>query len=120
MAGVGTNAQKPIDWLGGVSDVQAADNIAEQLQDLCGLWLDQKGSLYQLVPASGHSLHVCTTRPSGQRRYTAHLVRLVKQRGCSCIVWGSSHRYTLAHGDGNSIAWRGRSEGDIFDWTRIM
>ena len=118
MAGVGTNAQKPIDWLGGVPNTQAPGKA--QLQDLCGLWLDQKGSLYQLLPASEHSLHVRTTRPSGQRRYTAHLVRLATKRGCSCIVWGSSHRYTLAHRDGGDIAWRGRNEGDIFDWTRIM
>ena len=120
MASAPSCAQKPIDWLGGVPDTQAAENITEQLRDLCGLWLDQKGSLYQLLPASEHSLHVYTTRPSGQRRYTAHLIRLVTKRGYTCIVWGSSYRYTLAHGDGGPIAWRGRNEGDIFDWTRIM
>ena len=119
MAGTAFCAQRPLDWLGGNTDGQTAEGVAEQLQSLRGLWLDQKGSLYQLLPASEHSLHVYTTRPSGQRRYTANLVRLVKKRGKSCIVWGA-HRYTFAHGDGGSISWRGRSEGDIFDWKRIM
>ena len=119
MTGAGSSAQRPIEWLGGVSDGYAAESITEQLRGLCGLWLDQKGSLYQLLPASEHSLHVYTTRPSGHRRYTAHLVRLVTKRGLSRIVWGS-HRYTLAHGIDGSIVWRGRSQGDTFDWTRIM
>ena len=112
-------AQRPLDWLDGIPEGHAARGIAEQLRELCGLWLDQKGSLYQLLPASEQSLHVYTTRPSGHRIYTAHLVRLVKKRGQSRIAWGSQ-RYTLAHGDGNSIAWRGRSQGDTFDWKRIM
>ena len=112
-------AQRPLDWLDGISEGPVADGIPDQLQNLCGQWLDQKGSLYQLLPATEQSLHVYTTRPSGHRRYTASLVRLVTKRGRSRIIWGAN-RYTLAHADCNSIVWRGRSDGDAYDWTRIM
>ena len=58
-APVASGTRSPLEWLGG-SSVEYEGHLAEteRLQDLCGLWLDQKGSLYQLLPAPGQSLHV--------------------------------------------------------------
>ena len=115
---VASETQRAIDWLGGFAEGQMTEASSEQLLGLCGSWLDQKGSVYQLLPASARSLHVYTIRPSGHRRYTANLVRLVTKRGELRVIWGT-HRYTLSHDGQDSIRWQGRSVGDHYDWTRI-
>ena len=68
---------------------------SQRLLAVCGYWLDQKGAACQLLlPASARSLHVHTARPSGQCRYTPHLVRLALKRGRPRVVWGANW-YTL-------------------------
>ena len=111
---------RPSDWLGG-RDAEGATIEAEACQRLlalCGYWHDQKGSAYQLLPASAHTLHVYTARPSGRHRFTAHLVRLVPDRDQPRVVWGAG-RYTLAGGGLDTISWRGRSKADQYDWVRF-
>lgn len=115
-------ALRPSDWLGGVGangDAVEAAGVHQRLLALCGFWRDQKGSVYHLFPASAHSLHVHTTRPSAHHRFTAHLVRLVQDRDQPRVFWGAG-RYTLACGGGlDAIIWRGRSEADHYDWIRF-
>ena len=111
-------ALRAIDWLGGFDGEEQTMEVSQRLLALRGFWLDQKGSTYQLLPASAHSLDVYTARPSGRHRYTAHLVRLVLNRGQPRVVWGAN-RYTLAPGGLDTIIWQGRSEGDRYDWLRI-
>ena len=106
------------DWLGGLDAGGEAAEANQRLLALCGYWLDQKGSTYQLLPGSAHSLHVHTARPSGQCRYTAHLVRLALTRGQPRVVWGAN-RYTLCESSLDIITWQGRGETDHFDWVRI-
>ena len=110
-------ALRPIDWLGG-SEAEGATGASRRLMALCGYWVDQKGSAYHLLPGSAHSLHVYTARPSGQHRYTEHLVRVGTGRSQHRVVWGAS-RYTLAHTSPDAITWQGRSETDHFYWVRI-
>ena len=111
-------ALRAIDWLGGCDAEGEATQASQRLLVLCGYWLDQKGSTYQLLPASARSLHVHTARPSGQSRYTAHLVRLALKRGQPRVVWGAN-RYTLCEDSLDSITWQGRSKTDHFAWVRI-
>ena len=106
------------EWLGGLDAEGQAVGASQRLLALCGYWLDQKGSTYQLLPGSAHSLHVHTARPSGQCRYTAHLVRLASTRGQPRVVWGAN-RYTLCESSLDVITWQGRGETDHFDWVRI-
>jgi hypothetical protein len=106
------------EWLGGLDGEGEATGASQRLLALCGYWLDQKGSTYHLLPGSAHSLHVHTARPSGQCRYTAHLVRLALTRGQPRVVWGAS-RYTLCESSLDVITWQGRGETDHFDWVRI-
>ena len=109
---------KPIDWLGGMPEEHILESTHELLTSICGTWMDQKGSTYQLTLATTCALNVYTIRPSGRQRYTAHLVRLVES-GCQHrVIWGQE-RYTLAHGDRNSLKWQGRKKGDCYEWTRI-
>ena len=110
--------QRPFDWLGGISEQDMTEHVADQLVGLCGSWRDQRGSTYLVMLATETSLHVCTTRPSGYRRCTANLVRLVMKDGCARVVWGG-HRYSLLHICHNSLKWQGRSEGDRYEWTRL-
>ena len=110
------------EWLGGLAveggEASDASGASQRLLALCGYWLDQKGSTYHLLPGSAHSLHVHTARPSGQCRYTAHLVRVALTRGQPRVVWGAS-RYTLCESSLDVITWQGRGETDHFDWVRI-
>jgi hypothetical protein len=112
------NANVATERLGGLDAGGDATGAIQRLLALCGYWLDQKGSTYQLLPGSAHSLHVHTARPSGQGRYTTHLVRLALTRGQPRVVWGAS-RYTLCESSLDIITWQGRSETDHFDWVRI-
>ena len=116
-----STAPTALAWLGGL-DVEAGATgttvASQRLLALCGYWLDQKGSTYHLLPGSVHSLHVHTARPSGQCRYTAHLVRLALKRGQPRVVWGAN-RYTLCESSLDVITWQGRGETDHFDWVRI-
>ena len=109
---------RAIDWLGGVAEEHAASANSGQLLALCGVWLDRKGSRYILTPASLNSLDVHTIRPSGDHRFTAHLIRLYTKKGAACVIWGS-HRYTMAQRDQDSVLWQGRGPNDRFEWTRI-
>ena len=111
-------APTAIEWLGGFDDEELAMGARQGLLALCGYWLDQKGSAYQLLPGSAHSLHVYTARPSGQRRYTAHLVRLALKRGQPRVIWGAN-RYTLCESSLDAITWQGRNKTDHFAWVRI-
>ena len=115
-------ALRAIDWLGGFDqDEEEADEAQQASQGLlalCGCWLDQQGSTYQLLPASAHSLHVYTARPTGRHRFTAHLVRLLLDRNQPRVVWGAN-RYTLAWGGLDAVSWRGRGEADRYDWVRV-
>ena len=109
------------EWLGGLDAEGEAPDVSrasQRLLALCGYWLDQKGSTYHLLPGSAHSLHVHTARPSGQCRYTAHLVRLALKRGQPRVVWGAN-RYTLCESSLDTITWQGRSKTDHFAWVRI-
>ena len=106
------------EWLDGVEEEATDVGASQRLLALCGYWLDQKGSTYQLLPGSSHSLHVHTARPTGQCRYTAHLVRLALARGQLRVVWGAN-RYTLCTSSPDTITWRGRGATDYFDWVRI-
>ena len=106
---------RPLDWLGGAEEKTTA---AEQLFGLCGVWVDHKGSRYLLAAAAADSLHVHTIRPSGETRYTAHLIRLCVKRGVARVVWGSQ-RYALAKHEQHALTWQGRGEGDCYAWTRI-
>ena len=108
------------EWLGGLDVEEDAHALGANpcLSALAGYWLDQKGSTYHLLPGGTHSLHVHTARPSGQRRYTAHLIRLAVRGGRARVVWGAD-RYTLCESSQDTITWRGRGENDYFDWVRI-
>ena len=106
------------EWLDGVEGEAADAGASQRRLALCGYWLDQKGSTYHLLPGSSRSLHVQTARPSGQCRYTAHLVRLALARGQPRVVWGAN-RYTLCASSADSITWRGRDATDYFAWVRI-
>lgn len=109
------------EWLGGLDvdgDAQDGTEVHQCLVALCGYWLDQKGSTYQLLQGSSHSLHVDTTRPSGRRRYTAHLVRLALKHGQTRVVWGAD-RYTLREISLDTIKWQGHDDSDNFKWVRI-
>jgi len=114
-------ALRAIDWLGGFDHEEEADEAqqaSQRLLALCGYWLDQQGSTYQLLPAGVHSLHVYTARPSGRHRFTAHLIRLLLDRNQPRVVWGAN-RYTLAWGGLDAVSWRGRGEADRYDWVKI-
>ena len=106
---------RPIDWLGSAEETKTP---VTRLLELCGVWIDTKGSRYILTPAASDSLHVHTMRPSGESRFTAHLIRLCVKRGVARVVWGSQ-RYTLAHHEQHAVKWQGRGEGDYYEWTRI-
>ena len=100
-----------IEWLGGLDVEGEATQASQRLLALCGYWLDQKGSTYQLLPGS-------TARPSGQCRDRAHLVRLALTRGQPRVVWGAN-RYTLCESSLDTITWQGRNKTDHFAWVRI-
>ena len=106
---------RPLDWLGGAEEKTTS---ADQLFELCGIWEDHKGSRYLLTAAAADSLHVHTFRPTGESRYTAHLIRLCVKRGRARVVWGAQ-RYALAKHEQHAITWQGRGEGDCYEWTRI-
>ena len=106
---------RPIDWLGSAEETMTP---VAWLLELCGVWIDTKGSRYILTPAASDSLHVHTMRPSGESRFTAYLIRLCVKRGVARVVWGSQ-RYTLAHHEQHTVKWQGRGEGDYYEWTRI-
>ena len=104
--------QSPIDWLGGPSPQELPVQIF-----LIGNWQDQRGSIYKLCPGNGGFLHVETTRPCGQTRYTRDLVRVTMVRGHEKTIWGRC-RYDLERHGPNELLWRGKSVNDVFLWRR--
>ena len=105
--------QSPIDWLEGHSKEEIPIK-----NFLTGNWQDQRGSIYQLFPGSGGFLHVETTRPCGQMRYTRDLLKVTMVRGHEKTIWGCC-RYELERRGPDELLWRGKSAKDVFSWRRM-
>ena len=105
--------QSRIDWL----ERPSTQEIPVQIF-LIGTWQDQRGSIYKLFPGGDGFLHVETTRPCGQMRYTRNLLRVTMVRGHQKTIWGCC-RYELERRGPNELLWRGKSAKDVFSWRRM-
>ena len=105
--------QSPIEWLGGFNTEELPAHGF-----LSGNWQDQRGSIYKLFPGSGGFLHVETTRPCGEMRYTRDLLKVTMVRGHEKTIWGCC-RYELERRGPDELLWRGKSANDVFSWRRM-
>lgn len=113
----------PIDWLGWPDDStppEAAEPASprEALRSLCGTWVDQKGSTYELIAGRRNRIHVRTRRPSGHERYTRNLVRVAGTSARERVIWGRC-RYELDRGGPDALTWKGNAADDVYHWKRL-
>ena len=88
-----------------------------QLEDLIGVWRDNKRSTYRT--SQGHQgLDVTTFRPNGKVIFTRGMIYI--QAGSRDIVWGKTcgRTYTLLSVDHSVVIWA-RSTVDRFTWSRV-
>jgi hypothetical protein len=116
--------QNPIAWPEAANPLgefreKEAEGLHVTMRFLCGCWVDQSASFYKLSPGPGGALHVETTRPSGQKRFTKNLVRVAVVCGCEMGIWGRC-RYVLERCGPNSLLWHGWLDHDTFAWRRVI
>lgn len=85
---------------------------------LIGTWEDHQGSIYEVMPGRKGWLHVATTRPSGETRFTRNLIRSVIVGGQEMATWGKG-RYELKRDGQHELHWCGLVQDDIFVWQKL-
>lgn len=95
--------------------------MKDYLVELCGDWVDLRGSSYTLTTAAGtdESLDVHTVRPTGKVIHTKKLIN-IRWRGTKCnIVWGrpGGQHIILCRQSNTTIAWE-RKGVVCFEWRR--
>ena len=101
-------------WLGGTEEeVSCKEALAEWL---CGLWQDDRGSVYRLTRSGQFTLDVLTTRPCGAQRFTSGLVRCTAGDTEATAHWGWTYR---GHLEGTQLKWR-RAGCTDFRWEKLQ
>ena len=86
---------------------------------LCGVWLDNAGSVYTLSRGRQFALDVLTTRPCGARRFTPALVQCAVNDAGVVLLWGHSARKYEGVLEGSPLAWR-RRNSTVFHWEKLQ
>ena len=102
-----------LDWLGGTEEDVCRESVVEML---CGLWQDNRGSIYALSRGRQFALDVLTTRPCGAQRFTSGLVQC--HAGPFVALWGRSGQKYRGQMDGSQLTWR-RADSE-FLWRKIQ
>ena len=102
-------------WLGGTEEEAACKDALAEL--LCGLWQDDRGSVYHLT-RHHFSLDVLTTRPCGAKRFTSALVQCITDDGDAIALWGRAGRNYRGQHDGSQLTWK--RAGSVFRWVKIQ
>ena len=108
------NMSATLQWLGGTEEeVSCKEALAEYL---CGLWQDDRGSIYRLTRGSQFSIDVLTTRPCGAKRFTRALVQLTDD---AIALWGCPGRkYRGERGGSQQLLWK--RVGSQFRWQKLQ
>jgi len=101
---------------------QPGNDVSWCLWEMCGSWMDNNGSLYNVsLSCNEWSLDVHTTRPDGSIKASRQQVYTEwnSQTELGRILWSASRPYFLVSFNDKELAWNRLGGSNPFVWERV-